>query len=358
VIVVLKKIKEFFLKKNSNVIGLDIGTGAIKIVEIHWRKNRPILKNFGIKLLPPKTIEDGRIINIDLLTDILNQLLATTQTSSKQAIVAVGGRGIFARELIFPIMTKDELQEAIKWDLEKYIPYAPNSYFFDFSIMGKGDLDTEIKILLVAAPHELINSITSIVKNVGLIPVAIDVEPLALYRTFTDAENAMIIDIGELLSQFTVFQKGNPVIIRNIPLGGQRMTEVIMQVQDISFQEAEQLKQSQIDLFGFDFSGKNGEGKKQLELLLAEFIRDIRRTAEYYQLQNKTVVIEKIYITGGGSKMKNLIPYLATQLDLPVVMHDPLAKIEIPVSFDKTYLQDVAPQLGTAIGLALRGGEI
>lgn len=352
-----KKIQRFLLKKNSNVIGLDIGTGAVKIVEIDWRKDQPVLKNFGIKLLPPKTIEDARIINIDLLMDILSQLFATTQTSSKQIVVAVGGRGMFARELIFPVMTREELYEAIKWDLEKYIPYAPNSYYFDFSIMGKGDLETEIKVLLVAAPHELINSINSIVKNIGLIPVAIDVEPLALYRTFMDAENAMIIDIGELLSQFTVFQKGNPVIIRNIPLGGQHMTEAIMQARGILFHEAEQLKHSQIDLFDLDISGKNDEAKKQLELLLAEFIRDIRRTAEYYQLQNKTVIIDKIHITGGGSKIKNLIPYLAAQLDLPVVMHDPLTKLEIPASFDKAHLQKVAPQLGTAIGLALRGGE-
>ncbi|MDF2634696.1 MAG: type pilus assembly protein PilM [Pelosinus sp.] len=352
-----KKIQHFLLKKNSNVIGVDIGTGAIKIVEIHWKKDRPVLKNLGIKLLPPKTIEDGRIINMGLLTDILGQLLATTQTSSKHAILAVGGRGMFARELVFPVMTKEELQEAIKWDLEKYIPYAPNSYYFDFSIMSKGDLETEIKVLLVAAPHELINNITSIVKSVGLIPIAIDIEPLALFRTFTDSENAMLIDIGELLSQVTVFQKGNPVIIRNIPLGGQRMTEVIMQAQNIPFHEAEQLKQSQIDLFSLDVSGKNDETKKQLRLLLAEFTRDIRRTAEYYQQQNENVVIEKIYITGGGSKMKNLIPFLSTQLDLPVILHDPLAKLEIPASFDKTHLQKVAPQFATSIGLSLRGGE-
>jgi type IV pilus assembly protein PilM len=357
VIIVWKRIEKFLLKKTSNVIGIDIGTGAIKIVEISWKKNRPVLKNFGIKTLSTHIMEDGHIVNSDLLTDTLRQLLATTHTSSKKAIIAVGGRGMFARELVFPIMTREELQEAIRWDLEKYIPYAPNSYYFDFSIMGKGDLETEIKVLLVAAPHELINNITTIVKSVGLLPIAIDVEPLALYRTFTDAENAMLIDIGELLSQVTVFQKGRPVVIRNIPIGGQRMTEVIMQVLNISFNEAERLKQSQIDLFNVDILEEYAEIKQQLVLLLTEFIREIRRTAEYYQLQNSSVIIDKIYITGGGSKMNNLVPYLASQLDLPLVIHDPLAKLEIPASFDKNYLQQVASQLGTAIGLSLRGGE-
>jgi type IV pilus assembly protein PilM len=352
-----KKIENLLLKKTSNTIGIDIGTGAIKVVEIVWTKGYPVLKNFGIQSLPPKVIEDGRIINSNLLSDILSKLLATTRISSKHVVVAVGGRGMFARELVFPVMTQEELQEAIKWDLEKYIPYAPESYYFDFSIVGKGDIETEIKVLLVAAPHELINSLTTIIKSVDLVPVAVDVEPLALYRTFINAENAIVIDIGKMISQVTIFQNGSPAVIRNIPIGGERMTEVIMEVEELTDAEAEQVKQGQFDLINEDMTGKYAEVNQQLKLLLTEFCRDIRRTAEYYQLQNNAAIIDKMYITGGGSKMINLIPYLATQLDLPIVLHDPLVKLEIPSFFDKKHLQQIAPQLSTAIGLSLRGGE-
>ncbi len=351
-----KRIQNFLLNRKQDVVGIDIGTGAIKIVEISWNKDQPVLKNLGIEMLPPEIIEDGQVFSSKGLTDILIQLLAKTPISSKHAIIAVGGRGMLARELILPVMTKEELQEAVKWELGKYISYPPNSFYFDFSIMGKGNIESEIRVLLVASPHEFINTITSIVKNVGLIPVAIDVEPLALYRTFIDAENAMIIDIGKRLSQITVFQKGIPVIIRNIPLGGQGMTEVIMQVQRISFYEAEQLKKKHIDLFNFDSLKEHNETKQQLELFFADFLRDVRRTAEYYQLQNKMVSIDKVYLTGGGSQIKNLVSYLSRLLDLPVVMHDPFVRLEIPKSFDKSYLQKIAPQLGVAIGLSLRGG--
>ena len=352
-----KKVKKFLLKKSADFIGIDIGTGAIKIAEIAWQKNQPILKNFAMKTLPDNVMEEGRIINSTLLIETLGQMLATTHISSKNAIIAVGGRGMFARELIFPEMTREELSEAIKWDLEKYIPYAPNSYYFDFIIVGKGDIETEIKALLVAAPYELVNNMTTVLKSVGLTPVAVDIEPLALYRTFIDAQNSMIIDMGALLSQVIVFQKGSPAVIRNIPIGGQRITELIMQVQELTFQEAEQFKHSQIDFFSLDKTMEYAEVNQQLELLLAEFIRDIRRTAEYYQLQNKSAVIDRIYMTGGGARMNHLVHYISTQLSLPVEMHDPLAKLIIPASFDKTHLQKVAPHLGTAIGLALRGGE-
>jgi len=353
-----KKIEKVLLKKSSDLIGIDIGTGSIKLVEIAWQKGQPVLKNFGIKELPDKTIEDGRIIDSEQLAKTLSQLLATTQTYSKNAVVAVGGRVMFARELIFPAMNREELGVAIKWDLEKYIPYAPGSYYFDYSIVGEGNTETEIKVLLVAAPIDNVTDIINLIKSVGLKLIAVDVEPLALYRIFTDAEKAMVIDIGALLSQVTVFQNGSPAVIRNIPIGGQNFTNVIMQTLEIGMSEAEQLKQQQLILLREDIETQFSEVKQQLELLASEFARDIRRTAEYYQQENRGVIIDKVFVTGGGAKLGNLVKYLALQLDMSAVLHDPLVKLTIPSSFDKTHLAQVAPQLGTAIGLALRGGEL
>ena len=352
-----KKIEKLLLQRSSDLIGIDIGTGSIKLVEIAWKKGQPVLKNFGIQELPDKAIEDGRIIDSQRLTEALSQLLATTQTYSKNAVVAVGGRVMFARELIFPAMTMEELGEAIKWDLEKYIPYAPNSYYFDYSIVGQGNTETEIKVLLVAAPLDNVTAIIQMIKNVGLTLIAVDVEPLALYRIFADAEKSMVIDIGALLSQVTVFQNGSPAVIRNIPIGGQHFTNVIMQSLGVEFSEAEHIKRHQIFLSQEDAIDEYIDVKHQFELLVAEFARDIRRTAEYFQQQNRHVIIDKVFITGGGAKLGNLVEYLALQLDMPAVMHDPLVKLRIPASFDKSYLAQVAPQLGTAIGLALRGGD-
>ncbi len=353
-----KKIEKLFLKKSSDVIGIDIGTGSIKLVEIAWQKDQPILKNFGIKELPDRTIEDGRIIEAQQLTDTLSDLLATTRTYSKNAVVAVGGRVMFARELSFPTMEMKELAEAIKWDLEKYIPYAPGTYYYDFAIIGKGDTDTEIKVLLVASPLETVDTMINVIKNVGLKLVAVDLEPLALQRIFVDAEKAMVIDIGALLSQVTVFQNGSPAVIRNIPIGGRNFTRIIMQTLDIEFNEAEQIKQQQKILSRTDIEHDYVDVQKQLQLLVAEFARDIRRTAEYYQQQNEGAKIDKVLITGGGAKLDYLVDYLSTQWDVPAVLQNPLGKLKISDTFDKKHLERVAPQLGTAIGLALRGGEL
>jgi len=352
----LKKIEQFLTKKSSDLIGIDIGTGSIKLVEIAWQKGEPVLKNFGIIEVPDKTIEDGRIIDTQQLSFTLSQLLATTHTNSKNVVVAIGGRVMFARELIFPKMTIDELREAIKWDVGKYIPYAPGSYYFDFAIVGQGNTEDEIKVLLVASPLENINNIINTIKSAGLTLVAVDVEPLALYRIFDDAEKAMVIDIGAQLSQITVFQNGSPAVIRNIPIGGQNFTQVIMKGLKLDFNEAEKIKHTKAILGQSNGGPQYIEVQRQMELLINEFALDINRTAEYYQQQNKDVMINKIFITGGGAKLNNLVQSLAARLDMPAVLYDPLAKLKIPGSFDLLHLQKVAPQLGTAIGLALRGG--
>lgn len=351
------KIKKVLLQESSNLLGIDIGTGAIKIVEIHWEKGQPVLKNFGIQELPPNVIEDGAIIDTQRMTELLGQLLANTHTKSKNVVVAVGGRIMFARELLFPTMTMTELGEAIKWDLEKHIPYAPNSYYYDYSIVGEGTTKNEIKVLLVASQLENVQNLMTVINSVGLKLVAVDVEPLALYRVFTQAERAMVIDIGAFLSQVTVFQNGSPAVIRNIPIGGQSFSNVIRQTLQISFQEAEQLKQQEVFLLKENIDPSYLEVQEQMQLLVDEFVRDIRRTAEYYQQENNSAIIDKILVTGGGAKLAHLVEYLSGHVEMPAMIYDPLIKLKIPATFDKRYLNELAPQLGTAIGLALRGGE-
>ena len=354
---VWKKIEKFLTKKTSDLIGIDIGTGSIKIVEIAWQKDKPFLRNFAIKELPEQIIEDGQVIDNEQLTELLRQLLANTRIVSKNAVIAMGGRAIFARELIFPAMNKTELKEAIKWDLEKYIPYPPDTYYYDFSIVGEGNTATEIKVLLVASPLDNVNTMISMIKEVGLKLVAIDIEPLAFYRIFPNANNAMVIDIGTYLSQVVVFQKHSPAVIRNIPIGGRNFTQIFMQTLGLDYQEGEKFKKKETILLRDPLPAEYRDVEAQLEFLVAELTRDIRRTYEYFQQQNRDVMIDKLFITGGGGELGNLTEYLSSHLDIPVLRHDPLEKLEIPAAFDKKHLHQIAPQLATAIGLALRGGD-
>ncbi|MEG6585547.1 type IV pilus assembly protein PilM [Dendrosporobacter sp. 1207_IL3150] len=353
------KIKNRILRKSDKVLGIDIGTGSLKIVELSFNNERFVVKNIAIGDFPENLFEDGKLVKVDEFTYILQQLVATSGFSSRDAVLALGGKSIFIREIAFPKMAEEEIREAIKWEMEKYVPYAPDSYHYDFSIVGEVENGMELKVLLVAAPKVNIDPIIAVVKNAGLKPVAIDGEAFALYRTLENAENSMIVDIGQFASQLIIYQNGIPTVTRMIPISGQRFTEAVMSALDLDETEAELLKKRQKNLLPqVNGINDNTEIHDQMMMIVDELAREIRRTVEFYQIQNKHSSIEKIIISGGGACLDNLGEQLKSILDLPIVLNSASGTIDYSPSFDPNYIKDVAPRLAVAIGLALRGGEV
>lgn len=352
------KLKRLLIPKPDSVIGIDIGTGGVKLAEIDTSKGRTVLKSCGIVELPENAVEDGRILDRSAVADALRKLISASGTSCRNAVLAVSGRTLFVREIVMPAMTPAELREAIKWELDKYVPYTAETCYFDFAVLGPGQAEHELRILLVIVPNERIDELVEMVKEAGLKPVAIDIEPLALYRTLTAAENSIVVDIGAMCSQFVVYQGGVPVVTRIIPIGGKRFTEVVMNVLELEYPEAERLKQRQAGLLHrVDVADDTVTIHRQLHMLVTEVVREVRRTAEYYQIQNRGASIDRLILSGGGVKLHNFAEHLAAMLDTEVIVHDPLAGIEIAASFDKQYTLGMALQLAVAIGLSLRGGD-
>ncbi|HWR43645.1 type IV pilus assembly protein PilM [Sporomusa sp.] len=357
--IVKNRLLEWLIRRPSNVVGIDIGTGHVKAAEVLLNNGQPVLKAVGLIDLPENVMQDGYVANAEALADIIRRLLSTSGISSREVVVAVSGRSVFVREVMLPAMSKEELKEAIKWDLEKYVPYEPDSYYYDFAVIGQGKSELEIRVLLVAAPHDLVNTLIAVLKEANCKPLAIDIEPLALYRTLADAKNAIVIDIGNDASQVIVFQGSSPSVTRFIPVGGLRFTEVIMQTLELDYMEAERLKQRQAGLLKRpDFEGELPILHQRLELLVAELAREVRRTFEYYQVQNREAVIDRIYLTGGGAKLDNLPQHLTALLgDVQVLQHNPLNSLTAISSFDEQYLRSISTQMAVAIGLAMRGGN-
>lgn len=348
----LTKVDRYFHKRSNSFVGIDIGTSTVKIAEVYFEKKKLVLRNAVLEALPADMIEDGYISDTQALAQLLERITAKNGIKTQEAVVAVTGRSIFIREVAFPNMTEAELREAIKWDMEKYVPFAPGSYYYDFSIVGKGENDSEMKVLLVAAPQDLVNTIVSTVRTAGLKTMAVDIEPLAIYRTLSQAENSVVVDLGSEAAQVIVFQNGSPTVTRAIPINGRRFTETIMRVLELEKGEAESLKQRQHNLLKFS-DEDSSVLQSELAALVSELAREIRRTLEYFQMQNKYAVADKIFLSGGAARLDNLAQHLEAELDLPVTVINPTAKLAVPPSFDPAQWQEIAPQFSVAIGLAL-----
>ena len=355
----LKKIEQLLLRKPTNILGIDISSSSIKLAEVSLKKGRPLLRNIAVSELMPGIVAEGKIVDVQAATEVLRKLISTSGITYRDTITAVDGQAIFIREVPFPNMEETEMREAIKWDMENYVPYPPDSYYYDFAVVGPGKNEQEVKVLVVAAQHAIIDPLVEVMRNAGLRPLAIDIEPLALYRTLPEPENSLVIDIGAKMTQLVIFQNSSPTVTRTLPIGGQRFDEIIMNVLGLESSEAESLKQRQNNLLQrLDSHSDFTEVHRQMNLLVEELAREIRRTVEYYQMQNREATIDNFYLAGGSANIDNLAYNLSELLALTVTVHNPLDFVEVASSFDSNYLNTIAPRLAVAIGLGLRGGDL
>ena len=351
----LKRIAE----RREAGIGLDIGSGAIKMVDLSVRRGKTLLKHMAIMDVPQGAVEDGIIVDETLLADALRRMAAKNGFAGGAVATALGGRSLFIREVVFPMMSDKEMRQAIRWDLEKYVPFSPDQLYFDFWIVGPGATEVEVRVLLVAVPKNVVDSLVRVITMAGLKLEAIDIEPLAIQRTLPEVANCMLIDSGAAISQVTLFQNNSPVFTRNIPIGGNQFTETVMEGMTMGREEAELVKQRSGELLLGPGGMPNPDIlQRQIERVVSELAGEVRRTLEYYQIQNRNVNISSVFITGGGAKMELLPEKLSAILELPVIFHDPLAGMEISSSFNRQYLLGVGPQMSVAVGLAMRGIEV
>ena len=343
-------------------VGLDIGAGTIKFAEVRWEQGIPELMAAGIEKLPPNSVRNACILNKEKLVETLQRAWALHGITGKHVVVALSGQTVLIRELVFPAMSDDELRQAIKWELDKYIPAVDvANYYYDFAVLGPVSDIQGLRVLLVAAPLEMINGITEAVGEAGLKLLAIDIEPLALQRTMEKADNAIVIDIGVECCKLNLFQQGFPLVSRFIPFGGARNTEALLQEAiEPELSQREQWQEQQAVLV----TGRCSDEEpvpvfhQNVELLAGILAREVRRTIDYYQMQNRNAYIDRIIVTGSGAQLDMATIYLSKILaGTKVVIHSPITSLQISPSLNKVSFQKNELQMAVAIGLALRGSD-
>ena len=331
-------------------IGLDIGTTALKIAEIEHGK-KPRLSNYAVAMLPEVVARGEQELDAQVLTATLEGMLSTLRLKGKAVTASLGGQAALVREVKYPKMGKEELAQMLQWEIPKHVPYEPDSFYYDFAVLPEGEAEEEQRILLAAVPKETVQMLHEAVSACGLELDAIDIEQLALARTLPNPDQLMLLDLGGKLAQMIIYQQGKPEMMRYLGVGGQQFTEVLSELLELDFAAAEKFKLCQSNLFAGDAT----ELDEQMELLLEELARELRRTYDYYLTQSRGAKVKELLLVGGGALLNNIAVQLGVVLERDVRVHDPLERLLLPDSFDQNSLKEVAPQLGVACGLALRG---
>ncbi len=341
-------------RQDNRLLGVDIGSGFIKVAELDCSCNPPQLTAAAAVELPAETLQAGVITEPAVLADQLRRLLVAAGCRSRQAVFAVGGQAAVVKELRLPVMKENELNEALRWEIGSHIPFAPDSYYYDYAVAGRsGQL---LRIITVAARKAAVDALVALAQAAELKPVAVDIEMLAAGRALAGPEQGTVLvtDIGKHGSQLALFNKGIPLAVQTFGWGGQDFTRAIVKSLGLTDTEAESLKRHQSGLLPPAILDAAGDLPQGLTAVARELADAIARTAAEWS-SRESVVIDQLVLSGGGARLGNLDSYLVTRTGLSVVGPNP--EICPSVSLDARYIGDCGCQLPIAIGLALRGGK-
>jgi type IV pilus assembly protein PilM len=352
-----------FSQRSKPVIGLDIGSHAVKVVELRPGKKGPQLASLGMAALPSEAIVDGALLNASAIVEAIRGVLANNRVKAKDAVVSVSGHSVIIKKISLPAMTEEELGEQIQWEAEQYIPFDINDVNLDFQILS-GEFETEGKmdVLLVAAKKEMVNDYVNVITEAGLRPTVVDVDAFAVETMFetnyapTANDPVALVNIGASLININIVKNNLSAFTRDIACGGNQYTEEIQKTLHLSFQEAESIKLGETP----SVAGKEivpQEVDNAMRTVSESLAGEIQRSLEFFGATAPEDRISKIYLSGGCSRMPGLPGVIEDKTRIPVEIVDPFRGIECdPKIFDAEYLREVGPSMGVGVGLALRKG--
>ena len=342
-----------FLSKKE-LVGLDIGSNAVKLVELKATKNGYQLKNIGEAVLPPNSIVNKIIEKREAVTDTISSLFEDLRVKTRNVAISISGHSVIIKKVSLPKMSEKELRESIPWELEQYIPQSIHDVNYDYQVIPGETPEGNIDVLIVAAKKDVTNSYVSIVNDVGLNPVVVDVDVFALENmyeiNYPDSEGLVALaNIGASVTNINILKDGVSIFTRDITTGGNQFTDWIMKDLGVDYPEAESMKTSM----------RGGENSPELEGLIHNYndliCGEIKRTLEFFASTLWTSKVGNILIGGGSSRVPGLRDVLEDLTDAKVDFMNPFRNIAHDKNdFDPEYIEAIAPKMSVVMGLATR----
>lgn len=330
--------------KHKSIVGVDIGTGFIKIAQIsHGQQN--ILDTYGIVNAAVSFDNNPSQTAVLAAADILKRLISEARVTAKQCVVSLPNNAVFSSIVDMPDMPETELESAIQFEAKKYVPLPLTEVILSWSVVSKHPEGGKQKVLLIAVPKQIQENYIQLFGLTGLELSIIEIEALALIRSLSQQplQNSVIIDIGARNTGLNVFVDGVLQLTRNLNIGGDTITDTIAKTLNISKARAEQFKKD----FGLSDAGFIPEAVKPV---MATIKNEVKQLVSVYA--TRSVPIQKIVIVGGGAQLPGIVEFF-NDLGVPVSFGDPLAGLSFNTEAAKV-MDRYKLQLPIAVGLALR----
>ena len=345
----------FLFKKKKEVVGIDIGSSSVKVVQLKDNNGSFQLLNAGIFPLPPEAIVDNTLMDSSSIATVIKNLVSSLDIKIKDVVCSISGNSVIIRKIVLPAMPQEELEDQISWEAEQYIPFDINDVNMDFQILSPDSNDpSKMNVLLVASKKDIINDYVAVFSEAGMQLSVVDVDSFAVQNAFEvnheySSEDIMaLVNIGASVMNINVIKDGITLFTRDVQMGGNLYTEEIQKQLGLSSEDAENGK-----LLAHE---SDNEQLRNVILKVNETItQEIRRSLDFYNSTASDDRISGVFISGGCSKVYKLIDTITEKIALPVETLNPFAKLKFnEKDFDPEYLQEIGPLMAVPVGLAIR----
>lgn len=345
-----------FGKRSKNIVGIDIGSSSIKILELRKKGDEFFAEKIGYSTLSSEAIVEGAIMDAAMVVETISGLLNQLNIKNPNVGISISGHSVIIKKISLPIMSQEELAESIKWEAESYVPFNIEEVNLSYQYLGDEPDGQNMSLLLVVAKKDKVSDYTSVITQCGKTPVLVDVDAFSLQNCYEaiygvpSSEKVALINIGASVMNFNVLVDGQSSFWRDITFGGNQYTEAIMKEFSLTAEQAEALKKGEA-VAGHSFE----EIIPICNLVTEELSNELRKTLDFCCSSLQIEKVDKIVLSGGTSKVVNLLSLVQQKLQVPVEILNPFSRIKYNESlYDPAWVNDIGPAFAIATGLAIR----
>jgi type IV pilus assembly protein PilM len=340
----------FGRKKTS--IGLDIGSGFVKVVEVDHSGDQPEVVRVAMRPLLPDAIVEGEIMDYGLVSDTVRGLFQEIGVKNAEVVTAIGGHDVIIKKIEMDRMKESDAREVIRWEAEQHVPFDIKSVELDFQILNPHDEGLQMEVLLVAAKRELVDNKVGLLQDAGINPVIIDVDAFALHNAFEhnhpEAMEGIIalVNVGHETTNVNILENGVPILTRDIPFGSRRIREDLQRERGLTAEQAEDVVQARETVDDLD---------RFVDSSADEVAVGIERASAFLMTRDDGETLGRIFLSGGGARVPGMVESLGRRMNVETHLVNPFERV--PVRADAAgmiSIDEAAPMLLLPLGLALR----
>jgi type IV pilus assembly protein PilM len=342
--------------KSKKIIGVDLGSNSIKIVELEAKAGAINLVSFGVVPTPPEAISNGQINDPSFFAEPIMTVLKQTKSKTTSAVTGMWGTSIIIKKISIPRVDDKVLNETIRFEAEQYIPFEISSVALTHVVLNSNQSQDTMDVLVIAAKSDQLLQYVEAISLSGLKCSVVDANSIALANCFElnygvfPHETLALMNFGAETTSFAVIHRGDLIFCRDIGVGGNSISNEIARSLGISLAEAETFKISA--LAGAEVPD---EVHNAISTETERMVEEIKNSFDFFSASNVGVSIGRVYFSGGGAHLGSLIQQVAIALGLTFEKLDPFKKLKVDTKkFNLQYLERISYLAPVAVGLASR----